>query len=191
VAFAPQGNGRARAYVVTRKADGGPPLSGDAHLGDFLAACRTAHVPEEWLADAKPAGPLAQYNCADHWVPHPARAGVALIGDAAAVSDPYMGCGTSLTLTDVHLLRDCLLATNDWQVAAEHYAAQHDEAYGAVHRLIAWQRELHWGTGPAADLRRARHAERAEAEPWREPDLVGIGPASPSDESVRLFLLGA
>ena len=35
-------------------------------------------APDEFLAHAEKAGPLAEFNCADHWVEHPARAGVAL-----------------------------------------------------------------------------------------------------------------
>jgi 8-oxo-dGTP pyrophosphatase MutT (NUDIX family) len=34
-------------------------------------------------------------------------AGVVLVGDASATSDPSWGCGLSLTLRDVRVLRDC------------------------------------------------------------------------------------
>jgi 2-polyprenyl-6-methoxyphenol hydroxylase-like FAD-dependent oxidoreductase len=44
-------------------------------------------------------------------MPHPYRRGVALVGDAAAVSDPSWGQGLSMTLRDVRVLRDQLLAS--------------------------------------------------------------------------------
>src|SRR5207245_1348633 len=94
-----------------------------------------AGAPAEWFDGAEPAGPLACFEGADRWVDHPYRNGVALIGDAAAASDPSFGCGTSLTLRDVRVLRDHLLANDDWNKAAEAYAAEHDRYYGALHRL--------------------------------------------------------
>ncbi|MFP3435856.1 FAD-dependent monooxygenase, partial [Paraburkholderia sp. SIMBA_061] len=79
--------------------------------------------------------PLAAYPGADCWVKHPYRDGVALIGDAAATSDPSFGCGLALTLRDVRVLRDCLLSNDDWHAAAEDYARQHDAYYAALHRI--------------------------------------------------------
>jgi 2-polyprenyl-6-methoxyphenol hydroxylase-like FAD-dependent oxidoreductase len=61
--------------------------------------------------------------------------GVVLVGDASATSDPSWGCGLSLTLRDVRVLRDCLLATDDWHAAAHAYAQRHDRYYGALHRV--------------------------------------------------------
>lgn len=45
-------------------------------------------------------------------------------------------------------------------------------------------------TGQAADERRARVLPRLAAEPERAPDIVGLGPASPSGEATRRLLLG-
>lgn len=75
------------------------------------------------------AGPLARFNGADHWVNHPARDGVVLIGDAAAASDPSWGSGLSLTLRHVRDLRDRILNNDDWGKAAEEYAIEHDRRY--------------------------------------------------------------
>ena len=46
-----------------------------------------------------------------------------LIEDAAAASDPCFGCGLSLTLRDVRVLRDRLTSMPDFAAAADVYAA--------------------------------------------------------------------
>jgi hypothetical protein len=62
-------------------------------------------------------------------------------GDAAAASDPTWAQGLSLTLRDVRVLRDQLLMNDDWE-AAHAYATEHDQYYGALHRIEGWAREF-------------------------------------------------
>ena len=190
VLVAPQGNGRARAYYMRRAAPDQPPLSGTGSEQRFLDACRAAIAPAEWFDGATVVGPVASFNASDHWVEHPARNGVALVGDAAASSNPCFGTGLSMTLVGVRQLRDRLLETDDWDSAMDQYARDHDHAYGAVHRITRWLAELLYAGGPAADERRAKVLPRMAAEPARAPDVVGLGPASPSDEATRRFVLG-
>ena len=66
--------------------------------------------------------------------------GLCSVGDAAAANDPCWGCGLSLTLRDVRVLRDALLASDDWDAACRRYAAEHDRYYGALHRITSWLR---------------------------------------------------
>ena len=120
--IAPLGGNRARAYFMYRKADGPHRLSGERRANEFLACCRSTGIPTEWLDHVSPAGPLAEFNGADHWVHGPARDGVVLIGDAAAAPDPDWGTGLSLTLLDVLHLRDCLCSASDWRAAIRDYA---------------------------------------------------------------------
>jgi 2-polyprenyl-6-methoxyphenol hydroxylase-like FAD-dependent oxidoreductase len=178
--FFPLGGGRFRAYFQYHR--DGPPrrLSGAAHLPAFLAACVAAGADPAWLAGATAAGPLAAFDGGDRWVDHPYRAGVALLGDAAATSDPCWGCGLALTLRDARALRDALLAGDDWEAAGHAYAAAHDGYYGALHRLGRWRTALA-GIGPAAEALRARVAARTAVAPGRAPDVVGLGPDGPSD----------
>ncbi len=190
VLIAPQRKQRARVYFIARATSGRPPLSGKSGESGFFAACRATVAPANWFDEAAVIGPLAQFNAADHWVDHPVRPGLVLLGDAAAASDPSFGCGLSLALLGVHQLRDRLLANDDWDTAAEQYARDHAESYGAVHRITSWFAELLYSIGPAADERRARVLPRLAAEPERAPDVVGLGPASPSDDAARRFLLG-
>ncbi len=190
VLMAPLGDQRARTYFICRKSDVRRPLSGEANVPQFLAACRATGGAGEWFDNVTVAGPLAQFNAADHWVADPVREGVVLIGDAAAASDPSYGCGLSLALMGVRHLRDCLVATPDWRVASEQYAREHARYYGAVHRITGWFRELRWSTGPVAEERRTAAFARFAAEPARVPDLLGLGPEAPSDEETHRFLLG-
>jgi hypothetical protein len=83
----------------------------------------------------------------------------------------------------VRILRDQLLADDDWDAAGQAYAAEHDCFYAALHRLEHWRSAL-FEIGPAADDRRARVLLKlASAESGRVPDLVGLGPDGPSDEA--------
>lgn len=190
VLIAPQRGERARVYIMSRAMPNRPPLSGRRGEPAFLAACRATVGPADWFDDATVIGPVAQFNASDHWVDHPVREGVALVGDAAAASNPCFGTGLSMTLLGVRQLRDHLLATDDWELAIRRYAGDFDQSYGAVHRLTRWFAELLYADGPAADERRARVLPRLAAEPERAPDIVGLGPASPSDDAARRFVLG-
>ncbi len=188
--IAPLGGKRARVYFMYRKADGLRHLSGEQKLNEFLACCRSTGVPSAWLDAVSPAGPLAEFNGADHWVDQPARDGVVLIGDAAAASDPDWGTGLSLTLLDVLHLRDCLCAASDWRAAIPRYAGEHDRYYGALYQVTQCWAELIWTTGQAADERRNRVLPWLLTEPKGVPDVIGLGPESPTDEQARRLFFG-
>ncbi|MBI2153230.1 MAG: FAD-dependent monooxygenase [Candidatus Rokubacteria bacterium] len=181
----PIGRQRFRSYFIYRKRGTPRALSGRQHAADFVTACVETGAPPEWYRDAEVAGPLAAFEAADIWVEHPHRQGVALIGDSAAASDPSWGCGLSLTLRDVRVLRDQLLAKTDWEAAAGAYAEEHDRYYGALHRLEGWFTELLYEVGAEADARRARVFPRLAREPKRTPDVPGLGPDAPNDEAAR------
>jgi 2-polyprenyl-6-methoxyphenol hydroxylase-like FAD-dependent oxidoreductase len=123
-------------------------------------------------------------------VPSPAKRGIALIGDAAAATDPSWGCGLSKTLVDVESLSKHLAATEDWDVAVKSYGAEHDDYSGKLHDILAWMTELFWTGGPAADERRGRVLPRMKADPTGFPDSIGQGPFGPCDERARQLILG-
>jgi len=188
--WAPHGSRRSRVYFIYPGAAGRRSLSGSGKFAEFVEAVRAVGVPGDWLDGVEPVGPLAEFDGADRWVDSPAKNGVALIGDAAASSDPSWGCGLSLTLLDVEHLSNALRATDDWSAALAQYAREHDEYYGALHRILAWFTELIWSFGPAADERRARVFPQMERDPRAYPDPSGLGPFGPSDERARRLLLG-
>jgi menaquinone-9 beta-reductase len=186
----PLGQDRFRCYLGYPKPIRPRPLSGEQSLPEFVAACVEIGAPAGWYAGAGAAGPLASFDGADSWVEHPYRDGVALIGDAAAASDPNWGCGLALTLRDARVLAECLLADEEWDRAAHAYAAEHDRYYGALHRIERWMTDLYFALGPEADARRARVFPLLQREPERSPDIIGRGPEAPSDEAARRCLYG-
>jgi 2-polyprenyl-6-methoxyphenol hydroxylase-like FAD-dependent oxidoreductase len=185
----PIGHDRFRAYFVfhcgTRD-----PLSGSKDEAAFVAGCGTAGGSAEWFNGAERVGPLATFNAADHWVDHPYRDGVVLIGDAAASSDPSFGAGLSLTLRDVRVLRDCLIAEADWPRAATSYAREHDRYYSSLHRQHDWARELFFKAGPEAEAKRAIALPKLAEDRSRRPDVLALGPDAPSDEAARRRFFG-
>jgi 2-polyprenyl-6-methoxyphenol hydroxylase-like FAD-dependent oxidoreductase len=135
-------------------------------------------------------GPLAEFEGADQSVPAPAKQGLALIGDAAAATDPSWGCGLSKTMVERHALSTCLADTEDWDIALQCYASQHDDYYGKLHNILSWMTELVWTPGPAADARRARVFPRLHEDPTGFPDALGQAPFGPCDEKARRLILG-
>lgn len=104
-----QGGGRARAYHIV-------PLEhrtryvGDRGAERFLADATQPGSPlAETLAHARPAGPCACVPGTDTWTDQPYAEGIVLIGDAAGHNDPSVGCGLSIAMRDVRLVRDLVL----------------------------------------------------------------------------------
>jgi 2-polyprenyl-6-methoxyphenol hydroxylase-like FAD-dependent oxidoreductase len=188
--WAPLGGGRARTYFIYPGVAGRRGLSGKNKVAEFLQSVQSVGIPSAWLEGVEAVGPLAEFDGADRWVDAPARNGIALVGDAAAASDPSWGCGLSLTMLDVEALSTALLSTDDWDAALNAYAARHDEYTSALHRTHEWMYQLVWSAGPEADARRARVFPKWAADPRGYPDAVGLGPFGPSDENARRLVLG-
>lgn len=187
---APLGGKRARMYFIYIGAMGDRKLSGKDKVPEFLEACRATGAPGEWFDGVETTGPLAEFEGADQWVPSPSKPGLALIGDAAAATDPSWGSGLSKTLVDVENLSKHLTETDDWSTALKRYAADHDDYYGKLHNVLSWMTQLIWSHGAAADERRARVFPRMQADPTGFPDAVGQGPFGPCDEQARRLILG-
>ena len=185
----PQGGRRFRAYLMYRS-DDDLQMHGVEALPRFIAGCIECKVPSEFYANTKPAGPLASFQGADSWVDHPYSSGVVLIGDAAAASDPTWGQGLSLTLRDVRVLRDFLLADENWDLAARAYANEHDRYYKALHTWEDWYTTFFFDRGERADARRAKAMPLIMEDPSRVPDHLFCGPELPIDDSVRRRFFG-
>jgi len=185
----PIGRGRARAYAAFR-AETSDRLQGSSDVAKFIDRCIATGGKTQWYSGARPAGPLATFDGADHWVENPYKDGVALLGDAAASSDPTHGQGQSLTLRDVRVLRDHLLGESDWNAAGHAYAAEHDRYYGALHRAENWFAAIFFEGGPEADARRERALPLIASDPTRVPDFLFSGPEVPLDESARRRFFG-
>lgn len=186
----PQPKGRFRVYfmypsTMTYR------LQGDGDLKLFFSEfARTAPALAPFLSAAESIGPVASFDANDAWVEHPYREGVALIGDAAATSDPSYGQGMSLSLRDARVLRDQLLGSPDWDRAGHAYAAEHDVYFTRCHTATVWQRQVFQEQTPEARLRRQKALPLIGADPTRALDHFFSGPELPIDDSVRARFFG-
>ncbi|MFQ5933869.1 MAG: NAD(P)/FAD-dependent oxidoreductase [Dehalococcoidia bacterium] len=185
----PQGHGRVRSYFCY-PAQRGYRLSGKTDIQRFIQESLKTGVPAEYYTKAKVAGPLATFSCAHSWVEHPYRNGVALIGDAAAASDPTHGHGLSKTVRDARVLRDQLLAHEDWGEAGHAYAEEHDRYYEINHTIETWATQMLLETGPEADARRAKALPTWPSDPTRQLEPLYSGPDQPLDEADRKRFFG-
>jgi 2-polyprenyl-6-methoxyphenol hydroxylase-like FAD-dependent oxidoreductase len=189
VFLCPVGRGRVRAYFGYPK-DTHRRFQGVADLPRLVEESVRTGAAAEIYAEARAIGPLATFEADDTWVEHPYRAGVVLIGDAAATTDPTIGQGMSLTLRDARVLRDQLLSHDDWDTAGHRYAEHHDQAYAVIHTVEGWLKDLLLETGPDAEARRARALPLIGQDGTRMPDLFGLGPDVPIGETVRRRFFG-
>jgi 2-polyprenyl-6-methoxyphenol hydroxylase-like FAD-dependent oxidoreductase len=186
----PQGGGRVRAYIGSHlKGDIGR-LQGSRDIERFTAISTDLGVPREWFANAKVAGPLATFDPTDSWVDHPYKDGVALVGDAAATSDPTWGQGMSLTFFDVRSLSEKLLADDDWDAAGHAYAEEHDRCWKTIRVTDTWYTDLFLEIGEQADELRTRALPLILQDPTRVPDAAVSGPECPADEDARQRFFG-
>ncbi|MCB0062157.1 MAG: FAD-dependent monooxygenase [Caldilineaceae bacterium] len=180
----PQGGKRVRAYISSPIASQFG-LSGKSAISTFIELFQKAGAPAAYFAGAKPIGPLACYRGTHAWVAHPYKHGVALIGDAAATTDPTHGQGISLTLRDVRVLRDQLVSHNNWDEAGHAYATEHDHYHDIVHTYESWVKRLWYTIGPEATARRQKVLAAWEDDPSRTLDIVMSGPNEPLSEETR------
>jgi 2-polyprenyl-6-methoxyphenol hydroxylase-like FAD-dependent oxidoreductase len=191
----PQGGGRARLYLGYALAQH-KRLTGADAAARFLDAFRLRCLPEaEVFASARPAGPCHSYGNEDTWTDAPLAPGVVLIGDAAGHNDPIIGQGLSITFRDVRLVRDALLASDEWSPGA--FAGYTEERRERMRRLrfsAQMTAELENEFGPEAEARRGRASERLAADPslalWLLAAFAGPEtlPAQAFEPSVRARL---
>ena len=120
----------------------------------------------------------------------PYREGVALLGDAAASSDPTWGQGLALALRGTRILRDALLQDGDWEASGNEYASEQNKVYEKVRMVTSWFREFFLVTGAAADARREQAFPLIGQDPTRVPDLMFSGPEVPIDANSRVRFFG-
>jgi 2-polyprenyl-6-methoxyphenol hydroxylase-like FAD-dependent oxidoreductase len=181
----PQGGGRVRAYIGSHLEGGIGRLQGSRDIERFADISAELGVPREWFQNAKVAGPLATFDPTDSWIDHPYKDGVALIGDAAATSDPTWGQGMSLTFFDVRSLAEKLLAGDDWDAAGHAYAAEHDWCWEAIRLTDTWLTDMLLEIGDEADRVRARALPLILQDPTRVPEAAVSGPQFRADEDAR------
>ncbi len=185
----PQGGGHGRLYVFSAGADAGQYAGSDG-FARLLESAIESGMPQEVITNATQAGPLAAFVTSDSWVEQPYRDGVALVGDAAGISDPTWGMGMSLALRDVRVLSDYLCSMDDWDAAGRRYAAERDTYFNAIRSVENWQSDLLLTPGEETRDRR-RHAARLwSQDPSWLPDIIGLGPDVDASEYARMRFFG-
>ena len=185
----PQGEGRARVYLCYA-AGSAKRYSGADDIQVVMDQCIASGVPAEVYENASPAGPLATFEGRTTYVESPYRQGVALVGDAAANTDPTWGQGLSMAFRDARLLTEKLLAHEDWTEAGESYAEARRQHFGVVHAMENWQTQLLMDTGPEADAIRDRAMRSWRDDRTRNPDTVLSGPGEALGETDRRRFFG-
>jgi 2-polyprenyl-6-methoxyphenol hydroxylase-like FAD-dependent oxidoreductase len=186
----PQADDRFRAYFVYPKTMG-YRLQGESMLNQFFRESARGYAPlADYYAEAKSAGPLASFDASDDWIEHPYRDGVALVGDAAATTDPTYGQGLSFALRAARVLRDELISNSNWDAAGHRYADQHQRSFLACHTVEGWYRAVFQDPSPESAALRAKAMPLIAEDPTRVPDHILSGPDLPLNETVRARFFG-
>jgi 2-polyprenyl-6-methoxyphenol hydroxylase-like FAD-dependent oxidoreductase len=186
----PQGGGRVRSYVGFQTGTPVERFQGDGDVRRFVETAIRIGAPAAWYARARPNGPLATFDATDEWVPHPYRDGVALLGDAAATTDPTWGQGMSLTFRDVRTLAEARRDHPDRDAAGHAWAETHDAYARDVRTCDGWYTDVFLDVGPGADALRARALPLLAADPTRIPDTPLGGPEVRADDAARRRFFG-
>jgi 2-polyprenyl-6-methoxyphenol hydroxylase-like FAD-dependent oxidoreductase len=162
----PQGNGRSRLYISFANEQKARFAGADGPQR-FLDAFRLQTVPHsDALANARAAGPCHTIPNQSTWVDSPVAPGLVLMGDAAGYNDPIVGQGLAVSIRDVRLVGEALLATDDWSPAIlAPYAEERRERMRRIRFTAALDSVLHAEFGPEATARKLRFMERAAADP--------------------------
>jgi menaquinone-9 beta-reductase len=182
------GNGKFRCYFPTGDRQRHAQIGGKAGVARLIEYALDSCVPMSWIEAMQIDGPLASFEGASWWVEHPYRDGVVLVGDAAAAPDPCFGNGLSVALRDVRVLTGSLAEHENWDHAAQSYAAEHDAYFAALHTIESWATEAYFSVTP--EKQAVRDHARAALTRGDAPDIVGRGPDQPTDETARRRFLG-
>ncbi len=193
----PQGRGRVRLYAAYGREQAGR-FAGSEGAQRFLDACVLKCLPEtEAFRAARPAGPCRTYANQDTWIDAPFTDGVVLVGDAAGWNDPIAGQGLSVTLRDVRVVRDLLLADGLATRGLGAYAEERRERMRRLRFSAALQARLHAEFGANARAARADIFARQEKNPalgmaalsaFTGPELV---PAEAFSQDAARAMFGA
>lgn len=162
----PQGGGRIRLYL-SYSLEQKTRFAGSGSEQRFMEAFRLQTVPNsESLAGATPAGPCGSIPNQSTLVESPVAEGLVLIGDAAGYNDPIIGQGLSISMRDVRLVSEALLATDSWTTASfAPYVAERAERMRRLSFAARLDSFLNAEFGPEATARKLRFIEREATDP--------------------------
>ena len=185
-----EGADRFRAYLAYPSQDI-DRLQGEQALPRFLDySRRTTAFPNVYDGDLRLSARSRRFRVTKTGSDIPTRTGVALIGDAAATSDPAYGQGLSLTLRDVHTLSERLLSDSRWDTAGNDTPGTPSLFFCHPHFLRLVKTNV---SGAGTRSRSAAgHSPIADCQrSTRIPDHIMSGPELPIDDNVRSRFFGA
>jgi 2-polyprenyl-6-methoxyphenol hydroxylase-like FAD-dependent oxidoreductase len=176
----PQGGGKVRLYADYDVAERGR-FAGAAGAAKLLAAFDMECVPRsQAIAGARPIGPCRSYPSQDAWTERPFAQGGILIGDAAGYNDPILGQGLSITLRDVRIVRDLLLASDDWSESAlAPYAEERSERLRRLRFVAECVTQLFARFDDEGITRRTRAITRMRENPELFPAVAAAAYVGP------------
>ena len=163
----PQGGGRVRLYLGFGF-DRRRWLTGADGPARFVDAFRFGSIAHaDALAGARPMSGCAVYPNEATWFADPiAVEGVVFVGDAAGWDDPITGQGLSISLRDVRVLSELLLADGAWDRAGlAPFVVERAERMRRLRMASTLVAALANEFGPEAEARRARYRERSAVDP--------------------------
>ncbi|HVP04128.1 MAG TPA: FAD-dependent monooxygenase [Dehalococcoidia bacterium] len=188
--FPQKGGTKARAYWGCRTA-AGTRLQGDGDFQRLIDLSIQTGAPAELFAGATQGGPIATFEGYDSYVEHPYKDGIALVGDAAQTSDQTWGQGLSITLKAARLLRDALLANDDWDAAGHKYAEAANESFQHIRQVEDWMTLIMMNPDEEGQAARAKALPKIAVDPGVLPDTHMVGPElSPADKTAYDKLFG-
>lgn len=94
-------------------------------------------------------------------------------------------------MRDARLLRDALVATDDWDAAGHKYAEAANECFEQIRLVEDWMTILMMDQGAEATAARMKALPRVAMDPTALPDTHFSGPElAPADEAARVRLFG-
>lgn len=166
-----QGAGLARAYLCVESTLA-RRYAGPGAAERFLRDCGgTAYPGRDAVSAASPAGPCAAVSGTDTWCDEPLAHRVVLVGDAAGHNDPMIGCGLSIALRDVRMVRDLILDGSLGSADFSPYAREREERMRRLRLIADVSAVTH--VEPAGN-RAARRAMVNGAMRAFEPEVFGL-----------------
>jgi menaquinone-9 beta-reductase len=185
----PQGDGRVRAYL-SFPSEEVRMYSGPKDYQKFITDSIELSGWNDYYEPAIPSGLLATFRATESWIDHPYQDGIALLGDAAAMSDPTFGQGLSLTLRDARELSGALKTNEDWENAGHEYADSHDRYWQTLHTYTGWVSDLFHSWGPENVERKKLALEKRKSNPDVDPRVMLEGPDTELTEEIRKWFFG-
>ena len=188
----PQSPGKLRLYLSYATAQKNR-FAGEGNERRVLEAFRLKNVPNsESIASATIAGPCHSIPNQSTWTENPVAPGLVLLGDAAGYNDPIIGQGLAISMRDIRVVSELMLAAEAW--TPELFAPYTEERTERMRRLRVAARMdsvVHAEFGPEATARKIRIMASPTIAMARGAGMVGpemLPPEAFSDEAFEQVL---